>query len=612
MRTFVILAGCLLISLFANAQITVTTVSDTVGVNNVYELTIANSGIYKNNWEDVTIQAAFTNSKTIEISGFFYDAGVWKVRFAPPETGVWNYTINFKTSNTSYSATGKFLCVASNRKGFLKLHPNNPFRLIFPDGSAFNGLGVEDCMVDYNNNKTPLDNWGFDGEHRTPTYIGSLTDLNTYLNAYGDKGAGFNLFRWSTDNCSFRLYDSLSTKGNAYYINEGKFGDTLVRKLSESKMRIWLTFFNRPVFSNITKDNPEQEAAIKRYINYVMARYGAYTDIWELFNEASASDYYYKVIPAYIKSIDPYKRLISVSDERPQLESIDINSPHWYEKESELKSDARAWEMITSRKKFNKPIIFGEQGNSVQNWDPLSAERMRLRTWTSFFAEGILILWNTSFAKDFPQDVAANIYLGPIERGYIRSLHDFSNRADSSARPFVISPLNHTEVRSYGLSCTNTIFGYFHHYNNHDGNVNTSFKYRMRKPGTLYWIDPSTNKIIDSAKLDYGTQIINSPPFKIDLAMRIDLSSSNAPFNELAELDLIVYPNPANTAILLNGNFNDPVTVKLYNVNGQKLLEKKNVLNDERIDISLLPVGMYIYLITSAGRQKTGKLVVFR
>lgn len=591
------------------AQITISSVSDTVGVHQVYELTIDHAASYPNNWDDVKVSIEFTGPETIHIDGFFYKEHVWKVRFNVPQTGHWSYGLTFTTPTNTNVARGSFDCLPSITKGFLQRHPNNPFKLIYPDGTVFNGVGIEDCVLDYNNNGTPLDDWGFDGGIRTGNYTGSRTDMATYMDAYGKKGAGFNLFRWTTDNCSFSLYKSITTNGNQYSVENGLFGDTLINTLRTNQMRVWLTFFGPPVFAQINGSTPAEEAAVKRYLNYVVARYGAYVDIWELFNESSASAYYYQAMTAYIRTIDPYHRLISVSDERPQLASIDINSPHWYEKESELESDARAWQMISSRKIFNKPIIFGEQGNSVQCWDPSSALRMRLRTWTSFFAQGILIFWNAAWAKDYQHPVAANIYLGPQERGYIRALQDYSAYADSSAVPFNISPQNPDEVRAYGLSAKAATFGYFHHYTNHQSAVGTSFKYRMRRPGTIYWINPVDNSTISSYHLNYGSQVISSPPFKVDMAMRIDLDL-DASFNEIEKLDLLVYPNPASAEILVNGNFNGTAAVWLYDLSGKMVLNYSSVHNDERMSVSDLKNGLYIYVVRSAERQASGKLLV--
>ena len=592
------------------AQIKVTADADTVGVNKVFELTIVHPADYPNNWEDVSVKVTFNGPVSITVNGFYFDQHTWKVRFACPQTGVWAYAINFVTPNNTYNATGTMQCTPSDAKGFLTRHPNNPFRLVYPDGSLFNGLGIEDCVLDYNGNGTPLDDWGFGGRLRSGDYTGSRTDMATYFAAYGKNGARFNLFRWTTDNCSFKLYDKITTEGNQYLVPEGKFGDTLVRTLQAEQMRIWLTLFGPPFYPDIDASTPLEEKALKRYVDYVVARYGAYVDIWELFNESSASSYYYNAVGGYLKAIDPYHRLLTVSDERPKIGVIDINSPHWYEKESELQSDARTWQMISKQKEYGKPVIFGEQGNSVQCWDPLSALRMRIRSWTSFFAEGILIYWNASWAMDYQHQVAANIYLGPEERKYIRALHDYSALADADVSIIPIKPENANQVRAYGLSSNKSLLVYFHHFATHDVKVNSSFKIRLKNAGTVYWTNPADNTLISSTKLPFGTQVITTPPFAVDMAMRIVFDPEPRVFDPQSKLDLIVYPNPASFQIAINGNFSGLAEVILYATDGSQVLRANHVKNDEPISVETLSSGIYVYGIKAGGKQVTGKIVI--
>ena len=151
---------------------------------------------------------------------------------------------------------------------------------------------------------------------------------------------------------------------------------------------------------------------------FVVDRYGAYVDFWELVNEATVSDEWYRQIAQYVRQIDPYQHPISTSWEKPNIAAIDISSPHWYQTESEFASDVETWQKFQAWKAAHKPVIVGEQGNQVQNWDDRSALRMRLRSWAAFFAEGVFIFWNSSGAKDYKNPGAANIYLGPEERGY--------------------------------------------------------------------------------------------------------------------------------------------------------------------------------------------------
>ncbi|MEP6795643.1 MAG: DUF5060 domain-containing protein, partial [Saprospiraceae bacterium] len=497
MKFTLIAAMSLLFYGFAAAQITVIQNTSSPGRYDLYELFITHNEVsYTNVWEQVSVQVNFISptNETYPIDGFYYNTNTWKVRFAPPETGVWSWTMTFKTPGDSFSKNGNFNCVSSATKGFLKKHPRNPYRLVYADDSLFNAIGIGDCITDGNNDGNISDQWGFDGDFRPAGQeAGWDTTLNVYMQAYGKNGAGFNLFRWSVNNCAFNLFKRIETSGNQYGVTEGLWGDTIVQALRQNGIRLWLTLFswNTP-FHSTSDIQPAEEAAVERYINYVVARYGAYVDIWEINNETAVTDRWISFTTTYLRSIDPYHRLISISWERPISPDIDINSPHWYEKESEFDSDVRTSQKITADKQGGKLLVYGEQGNSVQNWDALSALRMRLRSWTAFFEEGIFIFWNSSWAKDYFGGGASNIYLGPQERNYIRILQNFTALADTSVRDLVITPSNPSQVRAYGLRSTNKLFGYFHHFSSHTTATTSIMFVNISVKSDVTWIDPET------------------------------------------------------------------------------------------------------------------------
>lgn len=605
----------LLVFLFAHfspySQTAIYASGDSIGKFEVIELVIKHPQSYSNNWEDVNISASFINIDTIKVCGFFYDTNVWKLRFAPGKTGAWKYQVSFNTPLTSYQFSGLFTCIDSDKKGHLQQHPGNPFRLIYSDGTLFNGIGIGDCILDSDGDGTVLNDWGFDGEHRQGNYLGSVTNLNNYMHAYGSDGAGFNLFRWSTDNCSFKLFNTISAGHNDYNIQSGKWGDSLMTQVKRNNMSVWLTIFNDPVFKNIRNSSPDEEGALKKYISYLVARYGVYVDIWELYNENSASEYWINLVSNTIKAINPYKNLITVSDPRPELKAIEITSPHWYEKEPEEESDRRAFEMITNYRKWKKPIIFGEQGNAVQNWDMLSGQRMRVRSWTAFFAEGTWIFWNTSAVKDYKHERSANLYIGPLERGYINALQKFTSTADSAVMPFTLNVLNANSVRSYGLRSEKMILGYFFHSESQSNYSTTSFYYRMRKGGIIQWIDPVDNRIILSERILEGRQNIISPPFKIDLAMRIVLDSLSGPIDAEKKLLIELYPNPATDYFTIEGNFYTLTHFELFDETGRSVRIYNNLIDHQVIPVKNLKKGFYSFRAVSFERRTcTGKLII--
>ncbi|MEO6691602.1 MAG: T9SS type A sorting domain-containing protein [Saprospiraceae bacterium] len=599
----------------ASAQITTTQNTSTPGRYDLYELTIGhNQSPYTNVWEQVSVSVIFISPTNVRypIDGFYFNTDTWKVRFAAPETGKWTWSITFTTPTNTYNESGTFNCAASTTKGFLKLHLTNPYRIVYADDTLFNAIGIGDCIFDSDKNNNPIDQWGFDGDFRPSGHEASWdTTIDVYMNAYGANGAGFNLFRWSINNCAFNLFQNIHTTGNTYGVNEGLYGDTIVQKLRQYGFRVWLTLFswNTP-FPSTAMSQPAEEAAVNRYIKYIVARYGAYVDIWEMNNETTVTDHWINFTTAYLRSIDPFNRLISISWERPFNPDININAPHWYEKESEYISDLRTAQKIAVDKPGRKLLVYGEQGNSVQNWDSLSALRMRMRSWTAFFEEGILIFWNSSFAKDYFGGGASNIYLGPQERGYIRILQNYTALADTSVRDMIISPSNTSQVRAYGLRGTDKLLGYFHHYNSHITTTTSTFSVNVPVSGFITWIDPEKGNIILTAAIGSGTQTITTPSFMIDMAMVISsntLTGITSHDNEQTAIN--IYPNPAQntfTIALPDKNFDLLIT----DITGRYIFERKNISDKTQIECKDYANGIYFVQVRNGKNILNQKLII--
>jgi len=65
----------------------------------------------------------------------------------------------------------------------------------------------------------------------------------------------------------------------------------------------------------------------------------------------------------------------------------------------------------------------------------------------------------------------------------------------------------------------------------------------------------------------------------------------------LKEVDLSIYPNPANNMVHLIYPFNKKTTIEMFNLQGRRLIIKENI---RRLDLSYLPKGAYILRLTSA------------
>ncbi|MBI1730983.1 DUF5060 domain-containing protein [Candidatus Acetothermia bacterium] len=527
----ILVMGILSIFLTALSSFGITALEENVVQRyDVFEQTFDwNSSSYSNPWEQVDLTTELTSptGSHFEIGGFYSSKNRWKFRFAPTQLGLWTWQATISDPSKYSTFNGSFNVVDSTLPGFVRQNPDNPFRWVFDDGSPFYPLGIGDCLNDDDKSGSPLDNWGFDGGFRapgTPDY-GAITDFDTYWKAYS--GAGVNLFRWSLDNCAFGLYEKIDPSGNVYKMQEGLWGDELVQRLRQYGVHLYLVIFGfNPAFPT-GANNPAQMDAVKRYVKYVTDRYGAYVDFWELMNEfpnppATISDDWYKEVGEYLRSIDPYKHPISTSWQRPDLPVIEITAPHWYQKESEFESDVAAAQEVDHWKSFGKPVIFGEQGNSEQNWDEKSALRMRIRNWTAFFREGTFIFWNSSFAKDYHGGVASNIYLGPQERGYLKVLQDFTRGFDGKALISHIAISSPERVRGYALSGPTMYAAYLHAFTNHDSPT-TGIKITINPAlhGSAVWLSPETGEVFGNVQVSTGSQTLDVPPFNTDIALKI-------------------------------------------------------------------------------------------
>lgn len=75
----------------------------------------------------------------------------------------------------------------------------------------------------------------------------------------------------------------------------------------------------------------------------------------------------------------------------------------------------------------------------------------------------------------------------------------------------------------------------------------------------------------------------------------------------------IVYPNPANTELnlQLNGMKNEAVTIKILSINGRVVYneELRKSVTNQTINISGLPEGLYLCIITSGTNRETTKFI---
>jgi len=541
--------------------------TDVIPAYEVFEITFEHENEYADPFLDVTIDVVFTppSGKPMKVGGFHYGSStgpkiniqktgerrqityefdkqnIWKARFAPCELGKWSYSFTFTNANgQKASGKGAFSCIKGRRpnRGFIRLNPTNPFRFVFDDGSPYFPIGLQDCWGDDSGTGSILDTCSMEGPFRTdlkdppPLPSGPLFvrgPANNPQNAdvffrYFSK-CGFNLYRYSQQNCSFPLNHDL----NKYLVQEGVMTDELLVYARRYGFGIFYGIFGFQQVFNNEADNEQGMARVKRFIKYSVDRWGAYVDFWEFLNEQKADDKWYEITIPYLQAIDPYRHPITTSWERPELDGIEVSAPHWYERENELESDAVTASRAADWKKHGKPVVVGEQGNHVDTnnrplgvggvWDDRSALRMRIRNWTALFSEIAFIFWNTSYARD---GHFMNIWLGPKEREYVRAMQDFAYRLDKDVRPAHVTLSDPHGVRAYALASKERAGVYLHHFADHEEEIG-HLKITIDVPESAkgYWYSPETAEIVKTIDAPRGAGTFDVPEFTIDLALLI-------------------------------------------------------------------------------------------
>lgn len=107
----------------------------------LHEFTLRGRAHAANPLRDAALVGEFTSpvGKTIVVDGFFDGDDTWRLRFTPDEEGEWRY--RSRGEGVELSQVGRLHCTPSNRKGFVRVHPDNPYAFSHADGTPFFPMG---------------------------------------------------------------------------------------------------------------------------------------------------------------------------------------------------------------------------------------------------------------------------------------------------------------------------------------------------------------------------------------------------------------------------------------------------------------------------------------
>ena len=510
----------------------------------VFEVVLTFDDKVANPFADARASAVFTSpaGKRVEVEGFHDGGNRWKVRFAPRLEGRWKYTSAIRTLKGKPGKTpgpaGEFVCKGSAGRGFLRPSERNPYRLQHEDGTPFYPVGIQTCGYFQ---------VGFDGPEAGGGRRWRTVPAEQWCKAF--EGA-VNLIRWqlgagTTAGCALSLIAKDAAAIDRYDLELAAKMDALMRLQRTHGFRhIMILFQDMSLWGNgatafgsgrdlkqykslRAKNLPQQEQMLR----YVVARWGCWVDIWELFNEDSyAPSDYLAHLAKVVREADPYDHPVTTNYARPREPWCEIVTWHEYMGMPPSQVDSYITKVLAGLKSHGKVVLnteFGNQGK-LSNHDPV---KWRIAVWTAFMNESSLLFWGMSGRK-LPTGRKgvrgnANAYIGPESRRYFRVLNEFTGGLPIDMRPVRSGYTAHDRIRTYALSNGKTTVLYVHHFADHTK--------PYKHPGGLFvttgpgrfratWIDPADGRRIrtDEITCEQDQLTVNLPPVTIDAACRID------------------------------------------------------------------------------------------
>ena len=323
---------------------------------------------------DVRLSATFTNGHLIrEVEGFYDGGATYRVRFMPEAPGNWRY----ETKSNVWPLTGQLgtfrvTPATAGNHGPVRVH--NTFHFAYADGTPFKQIG------------TTIYNW-----LDTPEDVQEQT-LKTLASAPFNKVRMLILpqtdpfrkkippARWPFVGRPPREWDL--TKFNPDYFRHYEQRLAQLRDLGIEADLILFNPYGKP-WGFDTMDAATDE----RYIRYVIARFGAYRNVWwSIANEfdflrtktMANWDRYFEIV----QEADPYGHLRSIHN---GTLLYDHNKP-WVTHVS-MQNGAAVEESGRAqmyRDVYRKPVVYDEvkyEGDSQFRWGNLSAQEMVHRFW---------------------------------------------------------------------------------------------------------------------------------------------------------------------------------------------------------------------------------------
>jgi len=396
------------------------------------ELALDIDATYDNPFDpnDISVFAYFTSpsGKNIKVRGFYYQdyqmiqgalrrkgEPTWKVRFAPSEEGTYRYYVVVKDRNgEAKSSEGSFIVKGKESEGFIRRSEDSPYYLRYDSGKSFFAIGENMCWGRLEDYQRWLKELGDSGGNYIRVWMCPWhLSLEWSPNDPGASGDYQGLGKYALDNAwrVDRLLELAHKNGIHIMLCLGYHGEVSDQQLYFGEQRWHFSPYNKANGGPCDKpaDFWTNEIARKFYkqrLEYIVARWGYSTNIlsFEFWNEVNAPASWVEEMANYMKSIDPYKHLLTTTygdDAVWSLRNMDYSQIHHYG----IGDQADFSQLFHSAckeytEKFKKPFLIGEFGIDFRKSDVNYDERglgtsMHNGMWSAMLSRsmGTAMIW---------------------------------------------------------------------------------------------------------------------------------------------------------------------------------------------------------------------------
>lgn len=353
---------------------------------------------------DYEIIGTFTaEHETVKVSGFYDGGGVYRVRFMPSYEGKYTYTI--EGSAVDAAVTGEFEVIAAMGINHGPVRVVDETLLAYADGTPHYSVGTT-CYA-WVNQSMELQEQTLDTLSKSPfnkirfCIFPKFYEFNVRepINYPFERGHGEGLDPALVEIQANRTYWPLEP------VPEMDYGFDYTRPNVEHFQRFDLRIkqlMDMGIEADIILMHPYDRwgmnemsaAACDAYLKYMVARYGAFRNVWwSLANE-------YDIIPTKTpEDWEHYGRLIAEKDPYHHLCSVhncityyDFSKP-WVTHQSLQRTDFYRTTEYTDEfiEKYHKPAVWDEicyEGDISLGWGNITAQELVRRFWEAFLRGG--------------------------------------------------------------------------------------------------------------------------------------------------------------------------------------------------------------------------------